>query len=49
MGHLLRRLRPGGAFTKVDYEDTVKAVEAARALPFVNRRGASRRRFLVSR
>jgi dienelactone hydrolase len=28
--------RPGGAFTKVDYEDTVKAVQAARALPFVD-------------
>jgi dipeptidyl aminopeptidase/acylaminoacyl peptidase len=28
--------RPGGAFTHIDYEDTVKAVEAARALPFVD-------------
>jgi len=28
--------RPEGAFTKVDYEDTVKAVNAARALPFVD-------------
>jgi dipeptidyl-peptidase-4 len=28
--------RPGGAFTKVDYEDTVLAVKAARALPFVD-------------
>jgi dipeptidyl aminopeptidase/acylaminoacyl peptidase len=28
--------RPGGAFTAIDYEDTVKAVEAARALPFVD-------------
>jgi len=28
--------RPGGAFTQVDYEDTVRAVEAARALPFVD-------------
>jgi dipeptidyl aminopeptidase/acylaminoacyl peptidase len=28
--------RPNGAFTKIDYEDTVKAVLAARALPFVD-------------
>ncbi len=28
--------RPGGAFTKIDYEDTVNAVKAARALPFVD-------------
>lgn len=28
--------RPNGAFTHFDYEDTVKAVEAARTLPFVD-------------
>jgi dipeptidyl aminopeptidase/acylaminoacyl peptidase len=30
--------RPNGAFTKVDYEDTVNAVKAARALPFADPR-----------
>ena len=30
--------RPNGAFTKIDYEDTVRAVEAARELPFVDRK-----------
>ena len=28
--------RPNGAFTPIDYEDTVKAVEAARSLPYVD-------------
>jgi len=28
--------RPNGAFTPVDYEDTVEAVKAARALPFID-------------
>lgn len=28
--------RPRAPFTRIDYEDTVKAVEAARALPFVD-------------
>jgi dipeptidyl-peptidase 4 len=30
--------RPNGAFTKIDYEDTVLAVKAARALPYVDPR-----------